>query len=104
MPINIGSILYSIFFLANVFFSFLFCRWFSNNNIESLSVISGPRIRVLGPVLAIEAVTNEDAGTYKCLVSNTGGEATVNFLIVSFFLLSNFYLIEMKLNVSFVCS
>lgn len=50
-------------------------RWFSNNNIESLSVISGPRIRVLGPVLAIEAVTSEDAGTYKCLVSNTGGEA-----------------------------
>lgn len=41
-----------------------------------MSVISGPRIRVLGPVLAIEAVTSEDAGTYKCLVSNTGGEAS----------------------------
>lgn len=40
-------------------------------------MISGPRIRVLGPVLAIEAVTSEDAGTYKCLVSNTGGEASV---------------------------
>lgn len=53
-----------------------FCRWFSSNSIESLSVISGPRIRVLGPVLAIEAVTGEDAGTYKCLVSNTGGEAS----------------------------
>lgn len=39
-------------------------------------MISGPRIRVLGPVLAIEAVTSEDAGTYKCLVSNTGGEAS----------------------------
>lgn len=51
-------------------------RWFSNTNIESLSVISGPRIRVLGPVLAIEAVTSEDAGTYKCSVSNTGGEAS----------------------------
>lgn len=51
-------------------------RWFANNNIESLSVISGPRIRVLGPVLAIEAVTGEDGGTYKCMVSNTGGEAS----------------------------
>lgn len=27
-------------------------------------------------MLAIEAVTSEDAGTYKCLVSNTGGEAS----------------------------
>lgn len=39
-------------------------------------MISGPRIRILGPVLAIEAVTGEDAGTYKCMVSNTGGEAS----------------------------
>lgn len=45
-------------------------------------MISGPRIRVLGPVLAIEAVTNEDAGTYKCLVSNTGGEASVISIVI----------------------
>lgn len=78
-------------------------RWFSNTNIESLSIISNPngRMRVLGPgnyydfsilsarcnfvvnksnslilVLAIEAVTSEDAGTYKCTVSNQGGEGS----------------------------
>lgn len=31
---------------------------------------------MLGPVLAIEAVTTEDAGTYKCSASNGGGEAS----------------------------
>lgn len=67
--------IFTYFYFVLLYFSF-FLRWFSNNNIESLSVISGPRIRVLGPVLAIEAVTSEDAGTYKCLVSNTGGEAS----------------------------
>lgn len=43
---------------------------------ESFSVINGPRVRLLGPVLAIEAVTTEDAGTYKCSASNAGGEAS----------------------------
>lgn len=33
-------------------------------------------MRLLGPVLAIEAVTTEDAGTYKCSASNAGGEAS----------------------------
>lgn len=66
----------SVFQRSLLFFLNSHSRWFSNNNIESLSVISGPRIRLLGPVLAIEAVTSEDAGTYKCLVSNTGGEAS----------------------------
>lgn len=39
-------------------------------------MLSGPRIRLLGPVLAIEAVTSEDGGTYKCSASNAGGEAS----------------------------
>lgn len=38
--------------------------------------MTGPRIRLLGPVLAIEAVTTEDAGSYKCSASNAGGEAS----------------------------
>lgn len=33
-------------------------------------------MRLLGPVLAIEAVTTEDAGSYKCSASNAGGEAS----------------------------
>lgn len=41
-----------------------------------MPVLSGPRIRLLGPVLAIEAVTVEDGGTYKCSASNAGGEAS----------------------------
>ncbi|CRL00266.1 CLUMA_CG013539, isoform A [Clunio marinus] len=51
-------------------------RWYTNNGPEPMPVISGPRIRLLGPVLAIEAVTLEDAGTYKCSASNSGGEAS----------------------------
>lgn len=39
-------------------------------------MLSGPRIRLLGPVLAIEAVTPEDAGTYKCAASNAAGDAS----------------------------
>lgn len=39
-------------------------------------MLTGPRVRLLGPVLAIEAVTTEDAGTYKCSASNAGGEAS----------------------------
>lgn len=39
-------------------------------------VHSGNRIRLLGPVLAIEAVTAEDGGTYKCSASNAAGEAS----------------------------
>lgn len=71
IQVNVVIVFFDLFY-----FVFSPSRWFSNNNIESLSVISGPRIRVLGPVLAIEAVTSEDAGTYKCLVSNSGGEAS----------------------------
>lgn len=39
-------------------------------------MLSGPRIRLLGPILAIEAVTGEDSGVYKCTASNVGGEAS----------------------------
>lgn len=39
-------------------------------------MLTGPRVRLLGPVLAIEAVTTEDAGSYKCSASNAGGEAS----------------------------
>lgn len=41
-----------------------------------MPVLSGPRIRLLGPLLAIEAVTGEDSGIYKCIASNVGGEAS----------------------------
>lgn len=45
---------------------------------ESLPVLNGPRVRLLGPVLAIEAVTSEDVGAYKCVATNSGGEATAD--------------------------
>lgn len=51
-------------------------RWYTQNGPEPLPVLTGPRIRLLGPVLAIEAVTTDDAGSYKCSASNAGGEAS----------------------------
>lgn len=39
-------------------------------------VLSGPRTRLLGSVLAIEAVTLEDSGVYRCSASNPGGKAS----------------------------
>lgn len=60
---------YAIFFSSNF-------RWYTHNGIEPLPVLSGPRVRLLGPILAIEAVTAEDGGTYKCSASNSGGEAS----------------------------
>ncbi|XP_058457695.1 cell adhesion molecule Dscam2 isoform X16 [Malaya genurostris] len=53
-------------------------RWYTHNGPEPISVSSGPRIRLLGPVLAIEAVTSEDGGVYKCSASNAGGEASAD--------------------------
>lgn len=50
-----------------------YCRWYSHNTPgEPLPVLTGPRVRLLGPVLAIEAVTAEDAGIYKCSAANAG--------------------------------
>ncbi|KAI5735593.1 hypothetical protein M8J77_020362 [Diaphorina citri] len=52
-------------------------RWYrTDHNMEPLLVLPGPRTRVLGPILAIEGVTAEDSGTYRCSSSNIGGEAT----------------------------
>lgn len=52
---------------------FIICfRWYTHNGPEPLPVLTGPRIRLLAPVLAIEAVTAEDAGVYKCSASNAG--------------------------------
>ncbi|XP_055627632.1 cell adhesion molecule Dscam2 isoform X6 [Toxorhynchites rutilus septentrionalis] len=53
-------------------------RWYTHNGPEPIPVSSGPRIRLLGPVLAIEAVTGEDGGVYKCSASNAGGEASAD--------------------------
>ncbi|XP_052566813.1 cell adhesion molecule Dscam2 isoform X6 [Culex pipiens pallens] len=53
-------------------------RWYTHNGPEPISVSSGARIRLLGPVLAIEAVTSEDGGVYKCSAANAGGEASAD--------------------------
>ncbi|XP_055845688.1 cell adhesion molecule Dscam2 isoform X7 [Episyrphus balteatus] len=50
--------------------------WYTHNGPGPLPVLSGPRIRLLGPILAIEAVTAEDSGVYKCTAGNVGGEAS----------------------------
>lgn len=39
-------------------------------------VLSGPRTRLLGSVLSLEAVTLEDSGIYRCSAANPGGEAS----------------------------
>ncbi|KAH8379056.1 hypothetical protein KR009_002841 [Drosophila setifemur] len=50
--------------------------WYTHNGGGPLPVLSGPRVRLLGPILAIEAVTGEDSGVYKCTAGNVGGEAS----------------------------
>ncbi|XP_026475441.1 Down syndrome cell adhesion molecule-like protein Dscam2 [Ctenocephalides felis] len=50
--------------------------WYSQSGPEPLLVLAGPRIRLLGPVLAVEAVTPDDAGQYRCTAVNAGGEAS----------------------------
>ncbi|XP_046679214.1 Down syndrome cell adhesion molecule-like protein Dscam2 isoform X7 [Homalodisca vitripennis] len=58
-------------------------RWYHlQPGYEAVSVVPGPRARVLGPVLAIEAVTEEDAGLYRCSASNAGGEASAELRLV----------------------
>lgn len=49
---------------------------------EPTLVMPGPRIRQLGPVLAIESVTSEDGGVYRCSASNAGGEASAELRLV----------------------
>lgn len=59
------------------------CRWYEiQPGGESAPVISGPRTRLLGPILVIEAVTPEDAGLYRCSASNAGGEASAELRLV----------------------
>lgn len=51
-------------------------RWYAQTGSEPMLVLSGPRTRLLGSVLALEAVTLEDNGIYRCSASNPGGEAS----------------------------
>ncbi|XP_023703051.1 Down syndrome cell adhesion molecule-like protein Dscam2 isoform X3 [Cryptotermes secundus] len=58
-------------------------RWYTlQSGAEPVSVLPGPRIRLLGPILVIEAVTSEDAGMYRCSASNAGGEASAELRLV----------------------
>ncbi|KAJ8974835.1 hypothetical protein NQ317_006677 [Molorchus minor] len=59
-------------------------RWYNQAGLEPSLIIPGPRVRQLGPVLAIEAVTPEDGGVYRCSTANAGGESSAELrLIVS---------------------
>ena len=59
------------------------CRWYATQpGAEPMPVISGPRTRLLGPILVIEAVTPEDSGMYRCSASNAGGEASAELRLV----------------------
>lgn len=60
-----------------------FHRWFHlPPGYEPVAVVPGPRSRVLGPVLAIEAVTEEDGGLYRCSATNAGGEASAELRLI----------------------
>ncbi|CAH1170098.1 unnamed protein product [Phaedon cochleariae] len=59
-------------------------RWYNHAGLEPNLITPGPRVRQLGPVLAVEAVTPDDGGVYRCSASNAGGESSVELrLIVS---------------------
>ncbi|XP_072747753.1 dscam family member AbsCAM isoform X7 [Anoplolepis gracilipes] len=57
-------------------------RWYAQTGAEPMLVLSGPRTRLLGSVLAIEAVTLEDSGVYRCSASNPGGEASAEIRLI----------------------
>ncbi|XP_068083857.1 cell adhesion molecule Dscam2 [Anabrus simplex] len=58
-------------------------RWFGvQGGAEPMPVLPGPRTRLLGPVLVIEATTPEDSGMYRCSASNAGGEASAELRLV----------------------
>ncbi|CAH0547661.1 unnamed protein product [Brassicogethes aeneus] len=57
-------------------------RWYTHAGMEPSLIMPGPRVRQLGPVLAIEAVTSEDGGTYRCATSNAGGESSADLRLV----------------------
>lgn len=48
------------------------------NGLEPVPVLEGPRMRLMGPVLAIDSVQADDAGAYKCTASNMNGESTAD--------------------------
>ncbi|XP_014291200.1 cell adhesion molecule Dscam2 isoform X4 [Halyomorpha halys] len=52
-------------------------RWYHiQPGYEPRAVNPGARTRLLGPVLAVEAVTEQDSGLYKCSAENSAGEAS----------------------------
>ncbi|XP_067213971.1 cell adhesion molecule Dscam2 isoform X5 [Linepithema humile] len=57
-------------------------RWYAQTGAEPMLVLSGPRTRLLGSVLSIEAVTLEDSGVYRCSASNPGGEASAEIRLI----------------------
>ncbi|XP_017758306.1 PREDICTED: Down syndrome cell adhesion molecule-like protein Dscam2 isoform X2 [Eufriesea mexicana] len=57
-------------------------RWHAQTGSEPMLVLSGPRTRLLGAVLALEAVTLEDSGVYRCSASNPGGEASAEVRLI----------------------
>ncbi|XP_017789057.1 PREDICTED: Down syndrome cell adhesion molecule-like protein Dscam2 [Habropoda laboriosa] len=57
-------------------------RWYAQTGSEPMLVLSGPRTRLLGSVLALEAVTLEDSDTYRCSASNPGGEASAEIRLI----------------------
>ncbi|XP_015171260.1 PREDICTED: Down syndrome cell adhesion molecule-like protein Dscam2 isoform X11 [Polistes dominula] len=57
-------------------------RWYAQTGAEPMLVLSGPRTRLLGSMLAIEAVTLEDSGIYRCSASNPGGEASAEIRLI----------------------
>ncbi|XP_043473238.1 Down syndrome cell adhesion molecule-like protein Dscam2 isoform X4 [Leptopilina heterotoma] len=57
-------------------------RWYAQTGAEPMLVLPGPRTRLLGSVLAIEAVTLEDSGVYRCTAANPGGEASAELRLV----------------------
>ncbi|KAK2583617.1 hypothetical protein KPH14_009555 [Odynerus spinipes] len=57
-------------------------RWYAQTGAEPMLVLSGPRTRLLGSMLAIEAVTLEDSGIYRCTASNPGGEASAEIRLI----------------------
>ncbi|EEB16564.1 down syndrome cell adhesion molecule, putative [Pediculus humanus corporis] len=57
-------------------------RWFTFSGAEPVLIIPGPKTHLLGPILALEAVTQEDSGIYRCSASNVGGEASAELRLV----------------------